>query len=579
MSLFFRKSISWDEQIKFTNSNLSNVGERAKERLNFLGIDQDTLQIVKESADFLAPFKDEMIDKFYERIQSVEGLHKIINEYSTIDRLRKTMGKYLDQFLEAEINQEYIMTRIRIGQVHSRINLTAENFISAHHLLLQVMTAVLIEKLYHKPARMMESIIAVQKLAAYDQQLIVEVYMEHTFKHFLFGVSDMLNEITDIDTTKQLIYSMEKQMDETHNVTAATDQMSASIQEVANYAIKVAEGTDDAVQSAEKSRLAVDETTTDILQVGKVYEEIVNGVTRLGQEIDHTQDIVQVIKGIADQTNLLALNASIEAARAGEHGQGFSVVASEVRKLSEHTKEQIVKINENMESLQRVSSEVIDEITKTSKLVEKSVTGAENTSQALVHIVEMMQGINEATSQIAAMSEEQTSTTVDIASRNSSIYDNSVQAREISHQTAKTLFDLSNKMDNYRKTFFEINVKLSSKDIVKVAKTDHLLWKWRVYNLILGVETIDLKEVTSHEMCRLGQWYYGDLPGHIKQKDAFKQLEIPHKEVHENAKLVVECHNRNDLYGVEMGFKQLEEASEKVITLLCELEDELEKDL
>lgn len=575
MSIFSRKSILWNEQIKFTETDLSHVGERAKERLNFLGIDQDTLRIVKESANLLTPYKNEMIDKFYGRIQSVGGLQAIINKYSTIDRLRKTMEKYLDQFLAAEVDHEYIMTRIRIGQVHSHINLTAENFISAHHLLIQIMSAVLMEKLHHKPARMMESVIAIQKLAAYDQQLIVEVYMENTFKNFLYGVSDMLNEVTEVDTTKRLINSMENQINETHNVSAATDQMSASIQEVANYAVKVAEGTDDAVHSAEKSKKVVDKTTTDIVQVGKVYEEIVTGVKQLGQEIEHTQDIVQVIKGIADQTNLLALNASIEAARAGEHGRGFAVVASEVRKLSEHTKEQIVKIIANMESLQQVSSSVIDEIKETSKLVENSVTGAKSASQALINIVEMMQKINGATSQIAAMSEEQTSTIMDISARNATIYDNSVLAQEISQQTAKTIFELSSQMDNYRKTFFGINVRLTSKDIVRVAKTDHLLWKWRVYNLILGVGTIDLNEVTSHETCRLGKWYYGDLPDHVKQNEIFKQLEEPHKQVHQNAKLVVERYQKNDLIGVEKSFEDLEKASVIVIDLLTILENEL----
>ncbi|UYB50028.1 methyl-accepting chemotaxis protein (plasmid) [Lysinibacillus capsici] len=575
MSIFSRKSILWNEQIKFTETDLSHVGERAKERLNFLGIDQDTLRIVKESANLLTPYKNEMIDKFYGRIQSVGGLQAIINKYSTIDRLRKTMEKYLDQFLAAEVDHEYIMTRIRIGQVHSHINLTAENFISAHHLLIQIMSAVLMEKLHHKPARMMESVIAIQKLAAYDQQLIVEVYMENTFKNFLYGVSDMLNEVTEVDTTKRLINSMENQINETHNVSAATDQMSASIQEVANYAVKVAEGTDDAVHSAEKSKKVVDKTTTDIVQVGKVYEEIVTGVKQLGQEIEHTQDIVQVIKGIADQTNLLALNASIEAARAGEHGRGFAVVASEVRKLSEHTKEQIVKIIANMESLQQVSSSVIDEIKETSKLIENSVTGAKSASQALINIVEMMQKINGATSQIAAMSEEQTSTIMDISARNATIYDNSVLAQEISQQTAKTIFELSSQMDNYRKTFFGINVRLTSKDIVRVAKTDHLLWKWRVYNLILGVGTIDLNEVTSHETCRLGKWYYGDLPDHVKQNEIFKQLEEPHKQVHQNAKLVVERYQKNDLIGVEKSFGDLEKASVIVIDLLTILENEL----
>ncbi|MCS7463168.1 methyl-accepting chemotaxis protein [Paenibacillus doosanensis] len=576
MNFFSQKTKSWTEYLDHARAtDISAVGERVKERLAFMGVNRDTLTHIKEAAHILYPHKSEMINQFYESITSVDHLQKIIVQNSTLDRLRQTMETYLEQFLQAEVNQEYVMTRIIIGQVHSRIHLTADHFITAHQLLIQIMTAVLMDKLHHKPDRMMQSVLAVQKLATFDQQLIVEVYMEETFKSFLFGISDMLNHMTQLDNTGQLIKGMDKQIEESQSVSAATEEMSASILEVANHAVKVAEGTDEAVQSAEQSKRVINQALNEIQQVGLVYAEVLNQVNGLNQEIGHTQEVVKIIKEIADQINLLALNASIEAARAGEHGRGFSIVATEVRKLAEHTKEQIDQITTSMSSLQKVSNQFTKKIGETGRLVEESVNEAQVADTELQKIVAAIQGINETTTQIAAMSEEQTSSVMDIAHRNSIIFDHSSDSQEIARQTAKIVFELSRQMEAYRNTFFSINVKLSYKDTIRVAKTDHLLWKWKIYNLLLGLETIPLEQVSSHENCRLGRWYYGELPARIKSQSAFKQLEEPHKAVHHYAKQAVERHEAGDKTGAQAAFEQLQTASALVVKLLSQMESEL----
>lgn len=570
-----RKSL-WKEKLKYIGeTDITKVKERIRERLVFCGVNEDVLEQVREAKTILEPYKEEMVAQFYKRLTSVEHLNNIIEEHSTAERLSRTLRIYIEQFLEAKVDEDYIRSRVVVGQVHSRIHLTAEHFIAAHHFVMQMMTTILMQNLRHKPQRLMDYTLAIQKFAAFDQQLIVEVYMEDTFKGFLFGISDMLNNTTEIDSVKQLLMGTDRNIEDTHSVTAATEEMSASIQEVASHSVKVAEGTDEAVQSAEQSKEVIDNALRDIQQVGHVYQEVMAKVNQLDKEIENTQEIIHIIMGIADQTNLLALNASIEAARAGEQGKGFAVVASEVRKLSEHTKEQIQRITENMETLLQVSGEVTTQINDTGQLVEKSVDGAEYAGEELVSIVSTMQKINEEISEIAAMSEEQTATIQDISERNNNIYEQSLHSKEIVRLTAQNLLDLSKEMEHYRNTFFEINIRMNVKDIVRVSITDHLLWKWKVYNMMLGIEDITTDQLTSHHACRLGKWYYSDLPASITNKDVFQRLEAPHRRVHECAKEAVECYNRGDIAGAERAAANLEEASEEVVQLLTQLEKEL----
>ena len=96
---------------------------------------------------------------------------------------------------------------------------------------------------------------------------------------------------------------------------------------------------------ANESNSSMESLMTSVRKVGSSFKDFAEKITALGDNIIEINGITNLINSIADQTNLLALNAAIEAARAGEAGRGFSVVADEIRKLAEQSKESSENIN------------------------------------------------------------------------------------------------------------------------------------------------------------------------------------------------------------------------------------------
>ena len=126
---------------------------------------------------------------------------------------------------------------------------------------------------------------------------------------------------------------------------------------------------------------------SSIKKIGVANSQLDESIKAANDSTKEATDIIHLIGSIATQTNLLALNAAIEAARAGDAGKGFSVVASEIRKLADDVKNAVNSVDSIINDI----TEAINQTTKNAKesgeLIKESITNvstAEETFQLIV---------------------------------------------------------------------------------------------------------------------------------------------------------------------------------------------------
>ncbi|MCB2297523.1 methyl-accepting chemotaxis protein [Clostridium tagluense] len=213
-----------------------------------------------------------------------------------------------------------------------------------------------------------------------------EVQFHNETKGFIQDLSKLLGETvkqhhivdSEHDVLGELASKVKVHMNEISHLTKNTNGLTDSLYLEGNKLIEI---TEDTVKKSYEGKDAIYEMVEIIKSLESENRNNTQSINELARKFGQVHEVVQLITSIATQTNLLALNAAIEAARAGEHGQGFAVVAGEIRKLAEMTKQSTKDISNLIGGIEDETKIVLNNSGKSNEVIARGVRASNNAAE------------------------------------------------------------------------------------------------------------------------------------------------------------------------------------------------------
>lgn len=237
-------------------------------------------------------------------------------------------------------------------------------------------------------------------------------------------------------------------MKEQERAIETADQMNIMMERldsISNSAANTNIMADTASASTKLAHDSVTSTLNGMSDIRTTVQETGKRIKQLGERSQEISHVIEIIETIAERTTLLALNASMQAVAAGDEGKGFSVIAEEIQRLAESSRESTSQISTLVRNIQQETNTTIVTMDKTIEQVIDGSMKAEDAADQMQKVLDTTDELVTAVDQIASASKDQVSISKDLKHK----AENILKSTQVTGQELLSLTGLSRNMSEY----------------------------------------------------------------------------------------------------------------------------------
>lgn len=398
-------------------------------QMELIGLGEEDMKRLVSFQHVVSLHIEEITDIFYDKILAVPELKTLIEQRSSVTKLKGIVGKYLVSMFDGELTRKTIEQKRQLAQIHFRMGLDPKWYMGTFQQIQENIIRLLVEdETIHTKPLVIATVVS--RWINFEMQIVLEEYEKENQR--------LINEQYNI-VKEELKNSISAISGKLANLTEATSRQMTDVEQttvlLGRHISENSEAVKRVAERSEMGQLYMNQLEKETEKMLQQIQEVTSYTTNLVEASGKIESILGIVQSIADQTNLLALNASIEAARAGEYGKGFAVVAQEVRKLAEQSKQSVSHITALVMTASQLTGQVnisighVHEATASNgkvvdnarhvfdgikKEVEKNEQSIEQVKGDITQLTDAIEAINEEINEVAGTAESLFATTTNL---------------------------------------------------------------------------------------------------------------------------------------------------------------------